>query len=238
MNGEKLKVTARLLFIGKTHVGNALSLFSVVLRLGVRALSALLFLRFENLFPSLSGRVLLGFGVLGVAFGALLCECTRTVRDRWYGSVCDSENKSVIELITDFSFADFLLTLKNRALSAAFMVTRAVVYFSFPLAILAFSLNFLSRGVSLHLVAVIAAGNLLLLLLSALFFFASFNCISLARTLSCNGAKGYVSRLRALERRSFGLLSYSALLSVFNRGYRCVAKLLFARSVVGETVGT
>ncbi|MBQ8027377.1 MAG: hypothetical protein IJ261_04600 [Clostridia bacterium] len=228
MNNERIRVRARILLVGKSRAGNCLVLFSAVLRILVYTLAAITALRLRSFMLTTYGKTVLILCAVAVALGALLLQCVRTVKDRWYACACEDKQISVTELITAFSVRDVLLSLRSGFASLIFTLGRLLLFLFFPSVFTAFTAFMVRDGLSVTVFAVMLLGNILLWLCSLFFAAVSLNCVSLARSV-CSGKNGFVSGLKILDSSAFSLFRFGVMLSVFNRSYRRLSKIIFVR---------
>lgn len=231
MNNERMRVKARMLLVGKSHVGKALLFFNVFVKALIRILVAFLFWKFVFLLNVDGGKIIISLSIAAVILASLLCECVRLAGDRWYLALCSEESLNLWQIVLGFSVSDFMLAIKVgiKARFAAFI--RAGAFLVFPLAFLAFTLSVAQKGASIAVIAVLSAGSLILLLCGIGFGVASLSCVNLARTLCCYRLKDFGSLLKKLEASACGLFKYTLSLGFLNSAYRRAAKLIFAIGV-------
>lgn len=226
MNNEKIRVGARLLLVGKSRVGNGLVLFSSFLHIAVYLLVFLIALRRDEFVKTVGGKTVLGASVFAILSAFVLLMCLRTVKDRWYASVCAGEQASVSDLIIDFNFRDVLVSLSNAILSFVVSSLRIVQFLSFPLAFAVFVFGVVKDGTSVNVFCILAVGNLIAFVCSLIFVVGSLNCVSLARTVSCGSLRKFTSSLKLLDFAMFRLFWFDSFLSVVNRCSRRLSKIM------------
>ena len=236
LENERMRVRARVLLVGRSRVGRALLGFSVMLRAALRLLAVLLAVKAAVLVVTAGGRFILFLGVFTVVSAFLLCECARTVRDRWYLAVSEDKPVSVARLILGFNFADFLFSVKIGVLARFYSFLRLSVFLLFPLGFAAFTLAVGMRGASYAVMGVLAAGSFILLVCGVAFAGVSLSCVRLARTLCCYDSRCFKLNLGRLEADALKLFGYSITLGFFNTAYRRTAKLLLAHNVIKSDV--
>ncbi len=232
LENERMRVRARMLLLGRSRIGRALLAFAVFLRVAVRILAALTVVRAAALAAYTGGRVVIVLSAFAVASAFLLCECARTVSDRWYIAVCEGKSVSVSRLILNFNFADFILSLKSGIVSRFYAFLRVMAFLAFPLAFTAFVFAVASRGASAAVLSILAAGSLILLVCGVGFAAVGLSCVRLARMLCCYDLKAFRSRLGLLESSAAKFLGYSLTLGLFNSAYRRTAELIFASKIL------
>lgn len=232
LENERMRVQARVLLLGRSRMGRLLLAFSVVLRIAVRILAALTVVKAAVLVSFTGGRVMIVLSVVAVAAAFLLCECARTVSDRWYLAVCNGKPVSVSSLILSFSFSDFVFSVKSGVFYRFYSSLRSMAFLAFPFVFAAFVLFVAARGASAAVLSILAAGSLALLLCGAGFAAVSLSCVRLARMLCCYDLKGFGAKLGKLEASASKLLGYSLTLGLFNSAYRRTAELIFASKIL------
>lgn len=231
MNGENIRVLARVLLIGKNASANAVAAFSAFFRLTVFYLVFLYIKNFSECLQSVRGKTVLLIGAATVTAALVLLECIRTVKDRWYDYTKMGHTRSFSELTVSFGLSDLFFSLGGALMSLQASVLRFAVFFFVPLSGLFLTSKLLFYGVSNVMFTVLIVGNVLLLGSALLFWLASLNCVSLARSLCVSDIKRFYSVLHALDKYAFRLLKFGTLLSVVNRGSRRLAKLMYADCV-------
>ncbi len=228
MNGENIRVLARVMLIGKSASANAVEVFSAFFRVAVFGLCFLYCKYFGEYRQSEIGNTVLVIGAITIVVALIMLECIRTVKDRWYGLVRTGHSCSFSDLIVSFGFDDLSFSLLSAFASCWASVLRFMVFFFVPATSLFFTLNYLARGVSDFMLKALVAGNLMLFCCALVFWLVSLNCISLARSLCVGDIKRFVSVLYALDVYAFRLFRFGAFLSVANRGSRRLAKIMYA----------
>lgn len=231
MNGEKIRVLARVLLIGKNASANAVAAFSAFFRLTVFYLVFLYIKNFSECLQSVRGKTVLLIGAVTLAAALVLLECIRTVKDRWYDYTKTGQGCSFSELTVSFGLSDLFVSLVGALMSLQASVLRFVVFFFVPLSGLFLTVKLLIYGVSNAMITVLIAGNMLLFCCALLFWLVSLNCVSLARSLCVADIKRFYSVLHALDKYAFRFFKFGSLLSVVNRGSRRLAKLMYADCV-------
>ncbi len=231
MNGENIRVLARVLLIGKNVSANAVVAFSALFRLAVFYLVYLYLKNFSECLQSATGKTVLAIGAATVTAALILLECIRTVKDRWYDYTKTGHSCSFSELTVSFGLSDLLFSLAGALVSLQAAVLRFVVFFFVPLSGLFFTVKLLVHGVSNAMLTVLVVGNALLFCCALLFWLVSLNCVSIARSLCVSDIKRFYSVLHALDKYAFRFFKFGALLSVVNRGSRRLAKIMYADGV-------
>lgn len=231
MNGENIRVLARVMLIGKSLSVNAVEVFSFFLRIVVLFVMFLYFKNFSDYRQSTIGKAVLVVGAVSVVAALILLECMRTVKDKWYAAAKRGENCSFSQLIVSFGLCDLSYSLAGAFMSYWASALRFIMFFFVPAISLIFSIRFLEYGVSNAMLTVLVAGNFLLFCCALLFWIAALNSVSLARSLCVGDIKRFTSVVYALDKYAFSLFGFGALLSVINRGSRRLAKIMYATAI-------
>ena len=228
MNGENIRVLARVLLIGKNKSANAVAAFSALLRLAVFYLVYLYLKNFSEFLHSFTGKTVLVIGAATVTAALILLECIRNVKDRWYDCIKTGYSCSFSELTVSFGLADLLFALLGALVSLQASVLRFVVFFFVPMGGLFITVKLVAYGVSNAMLVVLVIGNVLLFCSALLFWLVSLNCVSLARSLCVSDIKRFYSVLHTLDKYAFRFFKFGIPLSVVNRGSRRLAKIMYA----------
>lgn len=234
MTFEKIRVDSRLKLVGRIRTGNMLIFFSVCLRVAVYCLAVLTVLRLSYLYPSVSGRAVLGLCGFCVLLGMLILQCTRTVKDRWFSALNSPNPVFVSEIIADFGLRDAAESVKCGLMSFVFSFIRLLLFGALPSVLVLWLHISLRDGVSRAVLFFFLCGFAVILFCSVFFMSVSLSCVSLARSLCSYNAGSFVKILKSLEKNCFLLFKYSLFLSFFNRCSRRFSKIVFADLLVGS----
>ncbi len=234
MKSEKIRLLSRVMLLGKSRCGNLFALFSFLFRCAVAILALLLFRNFNTLICDNAGRVMVAVCVLAVLSSVVLLECLRTVKDRWYNLIKSGYYCPFSELVVAFSFRDVMSSLKSFLLSSCASVVRLILFFFVPFLIFFAGINMVNEGVSIPVLAVLIAGNVLLFFTALLFSYASLSCVSLARSISTGNTKAFFSNLSRLERNAFRIFFFGVTLIGSGTSVRRIAGIIFAETVCKE----
>lgn len=235
LNNERMRVKARMLLVGKSHIGKTLLFFNAFVRLLIRILITLLVLKFVSLLQASGGGIIIALSFTAAILAALLCECVRVAGDRWYLALCSEESANLWQIVLGFSAADFILAIKLRVRAGLSSFIRVCIFFTFPLAFIAFTLAVAQKGASLAVLSVLGAGSIILLLCGIGFGVASLGCVNLARTLCCYDVNDFRYLLKKLEASAASLFKYTLSLGFVNSAYRRAAKVIFAIGICRES---
>ena len=236
MNYEEMKIKARVLLMGKRDVGSMLIFFLFFLRVAVKSLAVLVVANSSALLADKVGRVFFALGIVTVVSGFLLAECTCFVVDKWFLCVAQGTCRPVVNLLCAFRFSDFLAALKFGAVNRFYVFTRYFVFVAFPIAFAAFSILAVTRGVSVEMFCVLAAGSAVLITCGLCFALAAVSCVGVSRTVCVGGKNIFRNCLASVERYVASLFFYSLTLGFSGVAYRRMAKLIFAQQVFQNNI--
>lgn len=228
MNGENIRVLARVMLIGKSVSVNAVEFSFTLFRAVVFVLCYLYIKNFDDYRRSEFGNTVLVIGAITIVIALIMLECMRTVKDRWYGLVKTGRDCSFSELIVSFGSDDLSFSLLSAFASCLASVLRFTVFFFVPVTSVIFTLDFLKHGVSNLMFTLLIVGNFVLFCCALVFWLVSVNCVSLARSLCVGNFRCFIPVLYSLDACAFRLFRFGVFLSVSNRGSRRLAKIMYA----------